>query len=186
MNSRNSPTDGDPIACAIANVLTDAEIEQALTAPSVAHATHGEALRALPVYPYLTPEQRERARLMRVAEDAMEEAPSAANGDPGCEVMKALVGDLAERRGAKPNTNATFQEIVEDLPEPWRRSGSQGAGHPGGPLGRGLRPASRVLSPLTTARQAQAEPTPAHVVVLLCQLVAFARTRPSTSTGGSS
>ena len=113
--------DGDPIACAIANVLTDAEIEQALTAPSVAHATHGEALRALPVYPYLTPEQRKLARLMRVAKDAMEEAPSAANADPGCEVMKALVGDLAERRGAKPKTNVTFQEIVEVHPEPWRR-----------------------------------------------------------------
>ena len=112
---------GDPIVCAIANVLTDAEIEQALTVPSVAHATHGEALRALPVYPYLTPEQRERARLMRVAEDAMEEAPISANVDPGCEVMKALVGDLAERRAAKPKPIATFQEIVEDLPEPWRQ-----------------------------------------------------------------
>ena len=112
---------GEPIACAIVNVLTDAEIEQALTAPSVAHATHGEALRALPVYPYLTPEQRERARLMRVAEDAMEEAPISANVDPGCELMQARVGDLAKRRGAKPNTSAALQEIVDDLPEPWRQ-----------------------------------------------------------------
>ena len=68
---------GDPLACAITNVLSESEIEQALGAPQHAHATHDGALRALPVYPYLTGEQRERARLMRIAEDAADEAGAA-------------------------------------------------------------------------------------------------------------
>ena len=35
--------------------------------------------------------------------------------------VAVLVGDLAERRGAKPKAKGTVQEIVEDLPDPWRR-----------------------------------------------------------------
>ena len=118
---RELADDGDPIACAITNILTDQQIKKALTAPSTAHATHEEVLRALPVYPYLTPEQRERARLMRVTEDALEAALIAPSGDPGSRVVKALIGDLADRRGEEPKTNGRIQEIVEDLPEPWRR-----------------------------------------------------------------
>ena len=68
---------GDPLACAIVNVLTETEIEQALGAPQHAHATHEDALRALPVYPYLTDEQRERAHRLRIAEDAADEAGAA-------------------------------------------------------------------------------------------------------------
>ena len=54
--------DGDPLASAITNELTKDEIEQALASPKGPHATHEEALRAIPVYSCLTPEQRERAR----------------------------------------------------------------------------------------------------------------------------
>ena len=119
---RELANEGDPLASAISNELTEPEIEQALGSTGRPHATHEAALRATPVHPYLTEEQRERARVrvMRVAEDEVDQACSSGNADPERTIIHALIGDLAEHRGETPEIRGTVDEVVEELPEPWR------------------------------------------------------------------
>lgn len=112
--------EGDPLACAIVNVLGESEIDQAFATPGRPHATHEEALRALPVWPYLTSEQRERARLLRVAEDAVDRACAAGAEEPERVALEALLDDLAEHRGDVPTRCGSVDALGDALPEPWR------------------------------------------------------------------
>ena len=111
---------GDPLANAIRNELTGQTIEEAFVSPKPPHATHEEALRATPVYPYLTDDQRERARVLRVAEDAIEQACSPGSEEPERTVLRAILDDLAEHRSEVPDTTGPVDDVVEHLPEPWQ------------------------------------------------------------------
>ena len=112
---------GDPLASAISNELAEPEIEQALVSRGRTYATHEAALRATSVYPYLTEEQRDRARVLRVAEDAVDRACTAGDADPERTIIHALLADLTEHRGVRPEkSQGSVDEVVDGLPEPWR------------------------------------------------------------------
>ena len=123
---RELVADGDPLATAISNNVAEHEIDEALTSTGRLYATHEEALRAKPVYRYLTEEQRERGRIMRVAEDAIDQACTPGVADPERAILDAILGDLAAHRSEMPDNTAAINELVQHLPEPWRRHARKG------------------------------------------------------------
>ena len=120
--------DGDPLATAISNELTREEIDRALAATECAMESHEEVLNAIPAFHHLTDGQRERARVMRVAEEAVDGACEAGNADPEGAFIEVMLRDLEERRGESLETGATsrFEDWVEKLPEPWRHHATKG------------------------------------------------------------
>ena len=66
--------DSDPVSMAIANELTEDEIAAAFAWDEGDDGSIGAEFRTTPVMPFLTEEQRERARVMRIAENAADKA----------------------------------------------------------------------------------------------------------------
>ena len=120
--------DGDPLATAISNELTTHEIDRALAATECALESHEEVLNAIPAFHHLNHAQREQARVMRVAEEAVDGACEAGNADPEGAFIEVMLRDLEAQRGESPEIGATsrFEDRVEKLPEPWRHHARQG------------------------------------------------------------
>ena len=120
--------DGDPLATAISNELTREEIDRALAATECTLESHEEVLNAIPAFHHLNDAQRERARVMRVGEEAVDGACEAENADPEGVFIEVMLRDLEERRGESLEIGATsrFEDWVEKLPEPWRHHARQG------------------------------------------------------------
>ena len=120
--------DGDPLATAISNELTREEIDRALAATECTLESHEEVLNAIPAFHHLTDGQREQARVMRVAEEAVDGACEAENADPEGAFIEVMLRDLEAQRGESLETGATsrFEDWVEKLPEPWRHHARKG------------------------------------------------------------
>ena len=137
--------DDEPAAIAIANELSEDEIERAFEWAKGAHDGVDEELRAMPVIAYLGAEQVERVRVMLIAHDSGDEAIEVAIGAPdppdreplGLEervrigersCLTALARDASSQRGGGLTQDAgrTIEGMVQALPEPWRRHGKVG------------------------------------------------------------
>ena len=130
---------GEPVAIAIANELTREEIAEACSWGERGDGSIEAELRTTPVMAFLTDEQRERVRVILVAEleadKASGRAHEAAKGS--CEAawgaeerlrpyeeqfVVAMARDLVEQRGedALDSGEGSVDERVERFPEPWR------------------------------------------------------------------
>lgn len=126
-----------PVAMAIVNELTEAELDAAFRWPRGSEGDARSELPATPVVAFLTEEQQERVRVTSVAEDegdraraiAMEERDvSGGKSLPACERVRiaeerfvsAMVEDLVRHRGKSAAVVAgTIDERVAGLPESW-------------------------------------------------------------------
>ena len=132
--------DDDPLTMAIANELTEKEIDEAFGWVEASHGSVENELRATPIVTHLTSAQVERMRVMLVAIDAEDDAyafATRAPNPPGTEsvgkkarigiaerfFVAAMVRDLLEQCGeaADWNPTSTGKEKFEELPEPWRK-----------------------------------------------------------------
>ena len=137
--------DDEAAAMAIANELTENEIEQAFGWGKETLGGADDEIRATPVVSYLTAEQVERMRVMLVAIDAADNALDAATqmpDPPGREPLgtqervqigeqafvTAMVSDVLAQRGdmLDQDTERTVEETIRALPEPWKKQGLTG------------------------------------------------------------
>ena len=131
--------DDDPVSMAIANALTEDEIAAAFSWGDGTDESVESEFRTTPVTPFLTEEQRERARVMRVAEHeadkarvfALDPAGTGSDGAPDAErgvkpyeeaFVAAMAKDLVEQRSgdALDGSEGSVEERIESFPEPWR------------------------------------------------------------------
>ena len=126
----------DPLALAIGATLSPEEIAHAFAWNDDRLRTADDELRAIPVVPYLSGEQRERVRTMLVASDAADDACATAVGpgeSPPRNAARALEigeGNFVETmtrealaQGADVRelaVDAGVDEQIAALPEPWR------------------------------------------------------------------
>ena len=120
--------DGEPLACAISSELPSKKIDHALTATESRPEVDENVLNAIPAYHYLSEAQRERAKVMRVAEEAVDRACEVRNTHPEREFADMILRNIAEDRSEplEVGTAATPEDVVEQLPEPWRRHAKKG------------------------------------------------------------
>ena len=127
-----------PVAMAIVEALSEAELDAAFRWPHGTSEDAGNALPATPVIAFLTEEQYERARVTAIAEDEGDQALAFAMQEPGLpgagslpaseririaerQFVSSMVEDLVRRRGQDPAVRAgTVDETIAAMPEPWR------------------------------------------------------------------
>ena len=132
--------DDNPVAVAIANKLTEDEIEEAFSWIEQSHASIEAEMAATPVTAYLSATQAERVRVMLVAMDGADTAYELAlqtYDPPGkghridtedrVEIGESIfvdwmVDDAVARSGVmlERNENTTTEDRVNALPDPWR------------------------------------------------------------------
>ena len=137
--------DDDPLTMALANELTEKEIDEAFGWVEATQGSVENELRVTPIVTHLAAAQVERMRVMLVAVDAEDDAHAFATrapNPPGTEsvgkkarigiaerfFVAAMVRDLAEQRGeaADRDPTSTDNEKFEELPEPWRKHTRKG------------------------------------------------------------
>ena len=126
-----------PVAMAIINELTEAELDAAFRWPGK-NKGEEDGLPATPVITFLSEEQRERVRVTSVAEDEGDRARAFATEEPDVpgaalfltservrlaeeRFVSAMVEELVRRRGeeVRPRSKGTFDETIAAMPEPW-------------------------------------------------------------------
>ena len=190
--------DDDPLALAINSTLSPEEIAHAFKWAGASLRSADDELRAMPVVPYLSAEQRERVRTMLVASDAADEAYTKAVG-PGespprdaaqaLEIgertfVEAMTNDALAQRADVPElaTDADVDERIAVLPEPWRSR----TRHELEILKGGSRTYSKntaqARSPAASAIQASADSENRRLAPVIAWITCFTRVR----TGGRS
>ena len=126
----------DPLALAISATLSPEEITRGFAWNDGSLRSADDELRAIPVVPWLSADQRERVRTMLIASDAADEGYITAVG-PGersprnapqtLEIgertfVQAMTNDALAQGAAVPElaTDADVDERIAVLPEPWR------------------------------------------------------------------
>ena len=137
--------DDEVLAMAVANELCEEELDQAFAWVEGAGGSEREALSAHPVVPYLSDEQRTRARVARFAQEEADHAhtlavraPGRPGGAPLCDDERVSLGEeaflgrleidvLHDHEGWGRFTTmakADSAERLAHLPEPWRKHAS--------------------------------------------------------------